>query len=544
MDVIVVIAAMFIAVIISSMIGRMLPWGIPTPLIQIALGFIITGFFDEGIILDPEVFFLLFIPPLLFLDGWRIPKDELKKESAGIFLLAFGLVLITVLCLGYLLHWLIPSMPLVVAFALAAIVSPTDPVAVAGITRRLPIPRRIMSVLEGEGLFNDASGLVAFRMAVLAAMTGSFSLLEAARSFVWVAIAGIVTGMVVTWLLSTIYRHFSRFFGSDTGADILLSLLTPFAAYITAEHIEASGILSAVAAGLTMGQIELSGRVSTITRMRRSSMWDTIQFTLNGLIFVLLGEQLPAIFVGAIDIVTQTGHHNPWWLIVYAVVITLTLVLLRFLWMAAVIFSAKVLRLKLFNIDHRVRWIHIWILSFGGARGALSLAGVMTLPVLLPDQSLFPARELAIFLTATVIISTLIAASIALPLLLKMLPKGGDAHGPHYEQRLYALNYALGEAQKSLDDMVLDIDPEDSAEKADLDTLKQKLLDEFNQSFIISADPTHSEHQSYLIEKKMRLKIISSARNSIYTLARQRKISDELARHLVRQLDFDEHRFD
>src|SRR5690625_6564436 len=136
-----------------------------------------------------------------------IHKDELKKDQFSIFLLAFGLVIITVLGLGYLLHWLVPSMPLVVAFALAAIVSPTDPVAVAGITRRLPIPRRIMGILEGEGLFNDASGLVAFRMAVLAAMTGSFSLLNAARSFVWVASAGIITGVIVTWVLSNIYRY-------------------------------------------------------------------------------------------------------------------------------------------------------------------------------------------------------------------------------------------------------------------------------------------------------------------------------------------------
>lgn len=544
MDVIVVTSAMFIAVILSSMIGRMLPWGIPTPLIQIVLGFVIAGFFDEGIILDPEVFFLLFIPPLLFLDGWRIPKDELKRESAGIFLLAFGLVIITVLCLGYILHWLIPSMPLVVAFALAAIVSPTDPVAVAGITRRLPIPRRIMGILEGEGLFNDASGLVAFRMAVLAAMTGSFSLLDAARSFVWVASAGIITGVIVTWVLSNVYRYFSSIFGSDTGADILLSLLMPFAAYLAAEQIEASGILSAVAAGLTMGQLELSGRVNTITRVRRSSMWNTIQFTLNGLIFVLLGEQLPTIFAGAVDVVTQTGHHNPWWLIIYAVVITLSLVLLRFLWIGAIVFSSKRLGLKRFNVDNRVRWIHIWLLSFGGARGALSLAGVMTLPVLLPDSSPFPARDLAIFLTATVIIVTLIAASIALPLLLKMVPKISGPHGYHHEQQLFALNYALGKAEQALDQMMHEMAPEHPQSETEMETLKQKLLDEFHQSFIVSMDVTDENYPAYLMEKRMRLKIITTVRESIYALARQRKISDELARQLVQQLDFDEYRYE
>src|SRR5699024_11857210 len=161
--------------------------------------------------------------------------------------------------------------------------------------RRLPMPRRIMAILEGEGLFNDASGLVAFRMAIAAVMTGSFALLEATQSFAWVVFAGILMGIVVTRILSGAYRYFSRFFGSDTGADILLSLLMPFAAYALAEHINGSGILAAVTAGLTMGHLELSGRVSTLTRMRRTSMWDTIQFTLNGMIFVLLGEPLPEI---------------------------------------------------------------------------------------------------------------------------------------------------------------------------------------------------------------------------------------------------------
>lgn len=534
---------MLIAVILSSMIGRALPWGVPTPLIQIALGFIITNSFDSGITLQPEVFMFLFIPPLLFLDGWRIPKDELKKDRFSIFFLAFGLVIITVLGLGYLLHWLIPSMPLMVAFALAAIVSPTDPVAVNGITRRLPMPRRIMAILEGEGLFNDASGLVAFRMAIAAVMTGTFSLVEAAQSFAWVVFAGILVGIVVTQVLSGVYRYFSHFFGGDTGADILLSLLIPFAAYALAEHIDGSGILAAVTAGLTMGHLELSGRVSTLTRMRRSSMWDTIQFTLNGMIFVLLGEQLPAIFTGAVKIVNQTGHHNPWWLVIYAIVILLALVLLRFLWITLAMFSSKLLLPNLFAIDGRVRWIHIWIMSFAGARGALSLAGVMTLPLWLPDKSAFPARDLAIFLAAMVIIVTLVAASIALPLLLKKMPRGNKPHSSHYEQRKNALTFAFHQAEKELDRYIQSVDTATLPEEVNLQELKELLLNDCKQTFISDSDPDDPNHQLYLEKQKMRLTIINTTRQSIYSLARHRKISDELARQLVRQLDFDEYRF-
>tara|TARA_R110000851_G_scaffold111379_1_gene234691 strand:+ start:11178 stop:11666 length:489 start_codon:yes stop_codon:yes gene_type:complete len=146
--------AMMAAVGISGTLARILPAGIPLPLIQIALGFVIAGVFEEGVSLDPDVFFLLFLPPLLFLDGWRIPKEGLWREKGGIIQLSFGLVLLTVLGLGFILHWLIPAMPLAVAFAVAAIVSPTDPVAVSAITRKVPVPKRLMAVLEGESLFN------------------------------------------------------------------------------------------------------------------------------------------------------------------------------------------------------------------------------------------------------------------------------------------------------------------------------------------------------------------------------------------------------
>lgn len=201
MENITLIFAIFAAILVSGVVVRLIPW-VPLPLIQIVLGFLLAGVFQEGLTLNPDIFFFLFLPPLLFLDGWRIPKDALKRDRFGIFHLAFGLVIITVLGMGYLMHWMIPSMPLPVAFALAAIVSPTDPVAVAGIGRRLAIPSRVMAILEGEALFNDASGLVAFRMAVLAMMTGAFSIYSAATSFLWLAIAGVITGVTLTWLVA------------------------------------------------------------------------------------------------------------------------------------------------------------------------------------------------------------------------------------------------------------------------------------------------------------------------------------------------------
>src|SRR5690606_36618512 len=214
---------MLAAVLVSGIFVRIIPVPIPLPLVQIALGMLIAGVFEQGVALSPDVFFLLFLPPLLFLDGWRIPKDDLRRDWVGVTLLAFGLVLITVISVGYVMHWMVPAMPLAVAFALAAIISPTDAVAVGGIARKLGIPNRIMGLIEGEALFNDASGLVAFRVAVVAATTGTFALSSAAGSFVWVSAVGLLSGALVAYGVALLSNYFTERFGEEPGPAVLLS---------------------------------------------------------------------------------------------------------------------------------------------------------------------------------------------------------------------------------------------------------------------------------------------------------------------------------
>lgn len=544
MENIALIFAIFAAILVSGVVVRIIPW-LPLPLIQIVLGFVLADTFQEGLTLNPDIFFLLFLPPLLFLDGWRIPKDALKRDKLAIFHLAFGLVVITVLGLGTLLHWMIPSMPLPVAFALAAIVSPTDPVAVAGIARRLAVPHRIMVILEGEALFNDASGLVAFQMAVLAAMTGVFSLYHATTSFLWLASAGVLVGISLTWLLSFFRTQFVKRYGEELGAEILLSLAIPFIAYMVAEQIEASGILAAVAAGLTMSRLELSGSAAPIVRMRRTAIWDTIQFTLNGMVFIILGEQLPGIFHGALRVVEETGHHSPWWLIVYALVICVVLAVFRFGWVYISLRIARLLRRHPAPKDRQITVRDVSIVAIGGVRGAVTLAGVLTLPLLLPDNDLFPARDLAIFLAATVIIISLLIASIGLPLLLR----GDDAdHAPHSslsKQKHLAINKATAAATKQLDALLLKLDnDEQSIDRNELEHLKTRLLLEFENSFDVNHHADNPHYQHYVIERQMRLAIITAARTSVYRLARDNEISDELAREIGAQLDYDQIRFD
>ena len=289
LDTITIVLVLLLAVVISGSIAKMLPWSVPQPLLQIALGGFIGFVADLRVELSPNVFFLLFLPPLLFLDGWRIPKEEMLKDSKPILELSLGLVVLTVVGIGFFINWIIPGVPLVVAFALAAVISPTDPIAVRTITAPVPVPKRLMHLLEGEALLNDASGLVCFRFAVAAALTGSFSLYDAAVSFLWAASGGIAVGFGSTWTITRVKGWVDRRFGEESGSQILVSLLIPFASYLLAEQLHCSGILAAVAAGVTMSFVEASGKALAVTRIRRSTVWDMIQFTANGIIFIPAG---------------------------------------------------------------------------------------------------------------------------------------------------------------------------------------------------------------------------------------------------------------
>ena len=544
MDSVSVIFAILMAILASGALVRMIPFSIPLPLIQIVFGVMVAAVFKEGIILDPHVFFLLFIPPLLFLDGWRMPNSVLKKERVNIFQLAFGLVIFTMLVLGYIIHWMIPSIPLPIAFALAAILSPTDPVAVAGIARKLAVPERVMSILEGEALFNDASGLVAFRMAVLVAVTGSFSFSKAATTFLWVAIAGILVGIVTTGLLAYIRRRFTHKYGEEQGSEILLSLLMPFFAYMIAEYIEASGVLAAVAAGITMSRLELIGGIEPMTRMRRSAIWDTVQFTLNGAIFVLLGEQLPFIFTGAMDVVAQTGHQSVLWLLLYALVICVVLIVLRFVWVFVSINATYWLKHqhRLALTQPNVR--DMLVVSLGGVRGAITLAGVMTLPLMMPNGDDFPARDLAIFLAAAVIIISLLTASISLPILLKDVHAEAYINSPLAQQKKIALAAVKKAGHKHMAEALVDLKKDHPTLPDDYyEQVLQRLWIEFEGNFDPYRDADNVTHEQYEAERSLRLTMINAARDTIFHLGREHKISDDVVRDLVRQLDLDEVRF-
>ncbi|MGV8934305.1 MAG: Na+/H+ antiporter [Gallionellaceae bacterium] len=540
-----VVLAMLLAVVASGYLVRTIPLSIPLPLVQIALGAVVAAVSTRGVVLDPEIFFLLFLPPLLFLDGWRIPKSGLFRDKAIILELAFGLVVFTVIGAGFLIHWMIPVMPLAVAFALAAIVSPTDPVAVSSIAARVPIPKRLMQILQGESLLNDASGLVCFRFAVAAAMTGSFSIGSASLTLLWVTLIGVGVGIGVTMGVSYAHLWLSRHFGEESGFSILVNLLMPFAAYLIAERLDASGILAAVASGITMSYVELTGRALATTRVQRTAVWETVQFALNGIMFVLLGEQLPGILRRAAASVEETGHLSAWWLLAYALAIGAILILLRFCWVwTAWQLSLFMARLRGEPLS-QPGWRIFAAMSLAGVRGAITLAGVLTLPLLLPDGSAFPARDLAIFLAAAVILMSLLLATIGLPPLLKGLTLPQEPAGQREEDlaRHEAATAAIAAIEAARHALSAEYAADDNLYTNAAARVLADYQHRINDEAIAGTVAAEYLRRADRAEVALRLAALQAEREAVFKLARNYEISDELSRKLVMQIDLLEARY-
>ena len=537
MDLIIVVLLMLVAVVASSMIARALPLPVPVPFVQIASGVLIAARSDVDIALDPEVFLLLFAAPLLFLDGWRFPKEGLLRDRWTIVALAFGLVFFTVVCAGYFIHWLIPALPTAIAFALAAVLSPTDAVAVSAIAARTPLPRRLMEVLEGEALLNDASGLVCLRFAIAAALAGGFSIVEASLAFLWLALAGVAVGAGVAILINLAKDWVAGHYGEDTGSQILLSVLIPFGAYLAADGLGASGVLAAVSAGIVMHREERSGRALAITRLRRAAVWDAMRFAANGVIFVLLGQQLPAIVAGAGRAVGAAGHQNAFWLLVYVLAITAALAALRAVWawgsLKAVLFAETRRGARV----EKPGWPVVAATTLAGARGALTLAGVMTLPLTLAGGSAFPTRDLAILIAAGVIVASLLAASIGLPLVAPHVRLPAEPVDRHREgeARLAAAEAAIRMVESAA--ATAPPGPEDAALYA---RVARRVVDRYRQQIALRLPPEGEADAGWkadAIETALLRLAHNAERHELHERARTGRLSDEELAALVRDVD-------
>jgi monovalent cation/hydrogen antiporter len=411
MDIFIPVLILLSIIGLSNIINHFTPF-IPLPLTQIALGVILATFpIGIHIQMQPELFFVVFIAPLLFNDGRNVSRVALWKLRKPILLLALGLVFVTVFAIGSFIHWMIPSIPLPAAFALAAILSPTDAVAVSAISNRVALPESILHLLEGEGLMNDASGLVAFKFAVSATVTGAFSIVHASLSFLAIAIGGFFGGAILALIIIRSRMFIRRLGMEDVTLHMLIQILTPSIIYLVIEHLHLSGILAVVAAGIVHSiKREREESPSVQLQLVSQSTWSVLLYVINGLVFVLLGLQIP----GVASEILKDPLFNNFVVIQYILFITIALFVLRFIWVY--LFWALGWRLKFEEIgEPAIRQVGITALS--GVRGAVTLAGAFTIPFTLANGHPFPERSLLIFIAAGVILMSLTAASIFLPII-------------------------------------------------------------------------------------------------------------------------------
>ncbi|MBX0315882.1 Na+/H+ antiporter [Planococcus glaciei] len=413
MDILMTILLLITALLISNIIGHYTPF-IPTALVQVALGVLIVFLFEDiSFDIETEWFLLLFIAPLLYNDGRHFPREELWRMRGPILGNAVLLVLITTVAGGFFIHWMIDEIPLAAAFALAAILSPTDPVAVNGIAQRIHIPQKVLNLVRGESLINDASGLVAFNYAVTAVVTGYFSLSEAALDFSYKFAAGAVLGLVLGFLVIWI-RYIIRQQGiNDVTFLSLLHIMTPFLVFIITEDLlHASGVIAVVVAGIVHSLVrERTETLVAEEQMLAENIWTIILFVLNGIVFLLLGLNIPSSMSG----VLENPAINIWALVGYVFAIGFVILGIRFIW--GYLFSVYEYRFGKMEDAAKPSLKTTLFVSLTGVRGTVTMVGVLSIPFLTESGDDFPNRSLIIFLAAGTILFTLIAATILLPLL-------------------------------------------------------------------------------------------------------------------------------
>ena len=376
---------------------------VPYP-VFLVLGGLAIGFVPglPALEIPPEVIFLVFLPPLLNYAAFFSSPRELRAHLRPIAFLAIGLVLLTMVAVALVVHVLI-GMPWAVAFVLGAILAPTDPVAAQAVFRRLGVPGRVGTIVEGESLLNDGTGLVAYRLAVAAVVTGSFSVWEAGLDFLLVGAGGLLVGLALGWAILPLWARVR-----EPSIFIALSLLTAYAVYVFAEEVlHVSGVLAVVSYGLYRGWRDPRIFPDASTRMRNISFWGVLIFLLESMLFVLIGQQLPSILDGL-------GEYRVAEILLYAVLVYATLLVVRFAWFFVVPSLNPVFDRLLRNPYAHSPWQQRLLMGWSGIRGAVSLAAALAVPMATDGGGPFPERDLIVFLTFSAILATLVLQGLTL----------------------------------------------------------------------------------------------------------------------------------
>jgi CPA1 family monovalent cation:H+ antiporter len=522
------IAALLVSVALLNAISNRLR--VPYPIVLVigglALG-LVPGI--PEIELDPELVLVLFLPPLLYSAAFFADQRALRKDMRVISLLAIGLVAATMVGVGVLAHDVF-GLPWAASFALGAIVAPTDAIAATTILRRLGVPRRMANVLEGESLINDATALVAFKVAVAAAVGEGFSASHAGLEFLYVAAGGIAIGLVAGFVVAEIRSRID-----DPTTESTISLFTGYAAFLPAEQLGLSGVLAVVACGLYMGY-RAPGLVGPRTRLQTFSLWEFLAFILNATLFILIGLQLPVIVEGL-----QHSNYSSGQAIFYSALACATVVAIRFAW---VFVTTALIRAidrrpaqKLRRVSARARIVNGW----AGMRGAVSLAAALSLPLTTNSGAPFPGRDLILFVTFAVILFTLVGQGLTLPWLVRWLGIKEDGD----EERDEELRAHLIIAEAALERI-------DELEAADW-TLSGSIervrgLYEFRRrrfkvqaGTIVDEDGIEDRSQQY---QRLMHEIYGAQRGVLLELRDEGRLSPEVMRRVERELDLEEARLE
>jgi CPA1 family monovalent cation:H+ antiporter len=517
MDLLEIVLFLLLLSVALGWVARRLNFPYP---IALVIGGAALGFLPElpQFPFDPQFILVLVLPPILYqaalLTSWR----DFRASARPIGLLAVGLVIATTLAVGAALKFVVPDIPWAAAFVLGAIVSPPDAVAATAILSRLNVPRRVVTILEGESLVNDASGLVLYKFAVAAVLTGTFSFVEASAQFVGVAIAGVIVGVLLGRFFVFIHRHLG-----DVFIEVLMTLSVPYITYILAESLHVSGVLAVVAAGLVRGRYSPE-IVSAEMRIIARSVWNLLVFLLNSLVFVLIGLQLSGI-VGRL-----TGYSATE-LALYGILVSAVAIAVRFAWIYPATYLPRMVSATLRERDPAPAEAELFIMSWCGMRGIVSLAAALALPLALEGGAPFPGRDLIIFLTFVVIAVTLVVQGLSLAPLIRTLRVGTD--WSEHEEEQHA-RFALGKAA------IAAIDELAAKESVPVE-MAERIRAEFAEKVRI-APPGGHVLSGGDVAKRLRSGAIRAERQELIRIWRENRISDDVLHHLEEDLDYQESR--
>jgi monovalent cation/hydrogen antiporter len=512
---------LFVAVAGLSTLARRL--SIPYPIVLV-LGGVAMGVIPSlpEVELEPDLVLVIFLPPLLFYAAFNTSLRDLRADARAISLTSILLVLLTTCAVAVIAHEAIDGLPWAMAFALGAIVSPTDPVAATAIMRRLGVPRRLVTIVEGESLVNDASALIAYRVAVAAAVGGTFSLADAALDFVVAVVGGVAVGLAAGWVIGEVRRRLD-----DPPVEITVSLLTGYAAYVPAEELGLSGVLAAVTAGLYIGRI--SPQISTgRMRLQGFSAWEVLVFLLNATLFLLIGLQLNTILDGLSGY--STGE-----LLGYAALIAGTVIGMRIAWVFTVPYVIRALDRRVSQRQRRVGPALRLVSAWSGMRGAVSLAAALALPLQTDAGAPLPQRDLILFLTFAVIVATLVLQGLTLPALIRYLgirDDGVDREREEVRARLAAARAALA----ALDELIQeDWTRDDTIER--MRGLYDYRLRRFGAR-VGEAPDDGLEDRSLAYQRSMQA-VIAAQHHAVVALRNEGEIADDVMRQIERELDLE-----